>query len=185
MNETLKTIARRRSIRKFKAQQIPQELISEILKAAMLAPSAHNEQSCFFTVIQNRELIKELNQASKDAARNFHIDDIRKIAEHPTLDIFYGAPTVIIISGKPSALLNEINCAAATMNLLIAAESLDIGSCWNGIAGILFHQEPKKYASLFKLPDGYQPHYAIALGYKDMQPINAPIQKNIMVNYFN
>ena len=184
MNETLQTIAKRRSIRKFKPEQIPEEFIDRILDAAMLAPSAHNEQSWFFSVIQNPELIQKLNFESKNAAKNFHVEDIRKIAEHPTLDIFYGAPTVIIISGNTKALLNEINCAAATQNLLIAAESLNIGSCWNGIAGILFFKEPEKYAQLFNLPPNYTPLYAVALGYKDMQPINPPLPKNVMVNYF-
>ena len=184
MNETLQIIARRRSIRKFKALQLPPETITAILEAAMYAPSAHNEQSWFFSVIQQPDLIRQLNSDAKNSAKNFKIEDIRKIAEHPTLDVFYGAPTLVIVSGKPSALLNDINCAAATMNLLIAAESLNVGSCWNGIAGILFQTEPEKYAQLFDLPTGYYPQYAIALGYKDMQPLNAPVKKNCMVNYF-
>lgn len=66
MNSTLNTIKERRSTRRFKQEQIPKEALDAIIEAGLYAPSAHNQQSWHFTVVQDPKLIKELNQATKN-----------------------------------------------------------------------------------------------------------------------
>ena len=66
MNQTLSVIRQRRTTRKFKLEQIKDEELKEIIDAGLYAPSAHNQQSWNFTVVQNGELIKELSDASKE-----------------------------------------------------------------------------------------------------------------------
>ena len=65
MNEVLKTIARRRSIRQFKDEQIKNDELHAILEAGLQAPSGHNDQSWFFVVVQNQDLIKQISDGSK------------------------------------------------------------------------------------------------------------------------
>ncbi|GIW48536.1 MAG: hypothetical protein KatS3mg079_012 [Caloramator sp.] len=78
INETLKVIKSRRTTRKFKSEQIKNEELQALIEAGLYAPSAHNQQSWNFTVIQNSELIKELNRESKEAAKGFDDEVIQK-----------------------------------------------------------------------------------------------------------
>jgi len=65
MNETIQTILSRRSVRSYSSEQIKDEELDLILKAGLYAPSAHNQQSWHFTVIQDKEVINKLNKAAK------------------------------------------------------------------------------------------------------------------------
>ena len=78
----------------------------------------------------------------------------------------------------------QVDCAAATENMLIAAESLDIGACWNGIVGVLFNSEKvTEYKDKLRIPEGYSPYYAVALGYKGVRINNAPQRRENSVQY--
>jgi nitroreductase len=70
MNRTLEILKERRTTRKFKSEQLKDEEIEAIIEAGLYAPSAHNQQSWHFTVIQNKELIKDLNTATKNELKN-------------------------------------------------------------------------------------------------------------------
>ena len=184
MKEALKVIRERRTTRKFKSEQIKEEELQAIIEAGIYAPSAHNKQSWNFTVIQNAELIEELNIESKEAAKNFPDELIKKMANNDKFNAFYGAPTVIIVSGENNGMMPQVDCAAATENMLIAAEALDIGSCWNGVVSILFNSEKGvEYKSKLNIPDGYTPYYAALFGYKDVKISNAPERRANTVQY--
>ncbi|GAA0732035.1 nitroreductase [Clostridium oceanicum] len=184
MNDTLKAIMERRTTRKFKEDQIKEEEINTILKAGMYAPSAHNDQPWNFTVIQNKDLLNELNKESKEIAKTFPNETIKKMGHNEKLNIFYGAPTIIVISGRENAMMPQIDCAAATENMLIAAESLDIGGCWNGIVGFLFDSNKVEiYKEKLGIPEGYRPYYAIALGYKKVKITKALPRKENSIQY--
>lgn len=184
MNEILKVIKERRTTRKFKPEQIKEDELQAIIEAGVYAPSAHNMQSWNFTVIQNSDLIKELNIEAKEAAKNFPDEMIKKMANNDKFDGFYGAPTVIIVSGNDNGMMPQVDCAAATENMLIAAESLDIGGCWNGFVSILFNSEKgAEYKNKLSIPEGYTPYYAVLLGYKDVKISKAPERKANPVQY--
>lgn len=184
MKDALSVIRNRRTTRKFKPEQIKDEEIQVIIEAGLYAPSAHNKQSWNFTVLQNPELMEEINIKSKDIGRNYPDELIRKMANNDLYNTFYGAPTVIIVSGDVNGTLPQVDCAAATENMLIAAEALDIGSCWNGFVGILFQSEQgAQYKTKLNIPEGYTPYYAILLGYKDVANNNAPNRKKNSVQY--
>ena len=184
MNQTIKTIKERRSIRKFKPEQLEDQVLSEIIEAGLYAPSGHNMQTWHFTVIQRKEIIHEMNIASKESAKNFPDEIIQKMANNDKLDIFYGAPTVVIVSGKKDGMTTQADCGAATQNMLLAAESLGIGSCWNGFIGFLFAGEKgQEYISKLNIPEGYVPLHAVSLGHKDSNPVNAPARKDNTVHY--
>ena len=167
MNETLKTILSRRSVRNYSGEQIKREELDLIIKAGLYAPSAHNQQSWHFTVIEDRIVIDNLNAAAKKAMLNLEEDYLKAIAQDEARNIFHNAPTVIVISGEKSAIAPHLDCGAATENMLIAAESLNIGTCWIGLVSPLFKSEKvQEWIKLLGIPEGFEPYYAIIVGYK-------------------
>lgn len=186
MNEVLQSIKNRRSIRKFKKEQIKKDELEIILEAAIYAPTAHNDQPWNFTVIQNQGILEEINNKSKKKAEEHEDRIIRKMASNPKLNIFYNAPTVIIVSGYEAAMMPETDCAAATQNMLLAGEALNIGSCWCGFVKFLFEsEEGDHYKELLKIPEGYKPYYAIALGYKENGNTKTPKRRENCIQYID
>jgi len=74
MNEVLRTIARRRSSRQFRAEQIKDDELRAILEAGLQAPSGHNDQSWYFTVVQDKRLIDEISDGSKAEMRKAPVE---------------------------------------------------------------------------------------------------------------
>lgn len=182
MNEVLKAIKSRRSIRKYRSEQIKQEELEMIIEAGIYAPSGHNLQPWRFTVVQDRKVIEHINDISKKLMATMEIEWIKNIGLDPDVDITYKAPTLIIVSGKKDVPSSKIDCCAAVENMLLAAESLNIGSVWMGFA-IFGIQTPGEVEKL-DVPEGYEPYYAFVLGYKeqDLQP-DVPSRNYDVVNY--
>jgi nitroreductase len=117
MNETIKTLLERRSIRKFKPEQIKEQELKAILEAGTYAPSGANQQSALFVVIQDKELIKKLS-AMNVAVLGKDIDP------------YYNAPTIILVFADKSKVTPVEDASLALGNMFNAAASLGIGSCW-------------------------------------------------------
>ncbi len=164
MNETLRSIANRRSTRQFSREQISDEDLQSIIDAAQQAPTGHNDQSCYFVVIQNGDLIKELSDGSKAVMQKSPVDWIARIGKNDKLNIYYDAPTVIIVASRKDAVSPLPDVCAAVENIMIAAESLGIGSCWIGFTKFNFNSPEKD--KRIGIPDGYEVHYGVALGHK-------------------
>lgn len=78
----------------------------------------------------------------------------------------------------------QLDCAAATENMLIAAEALDIGACGSGFISVLFNSEKvSEYKRKLNIPEGYTPYYTALFGYKDVRVSNAPKRKANSVQY--
>lgn len=184
MNEVLKVIRERRSIRSFKSEQIKDEELKEILDAGIYAPSATNKQPWHFTVIQNKEIIDSLSNDFKELSKKSDNEYIKRFGENKKFHVFYNAPTVILISGDESNQMAAIDCAAATENMLLAAEALGVGSCWVGfVAYLLNSEEGKKYLEKLGIPEGYKQIHSVALGYKKVNIANAPARRENTINY--
>lgn len=181
MNEVLRTIKSRRSIRNFKQEQISQENIDLILEAGIYAPSAHNEQPWHFTVIQNQGFLKQINDTVREKMANSDEAWIKKMGSNPNFQVTYNAPTLIIVSGRTDGIASNTDCSAAIQNMLIAAQSLNIGSVWLGLMRYFFKDEA---ASNLEIPEGYQPYYGVVFGYKanEKEPV-APKRNLEVVNY--
>jgi len=182
-NPVLEAIKNRRSIRRYLPDQIKDAELAAILEAGAYAPSAHNEQPWHFTVIRNRELLDRISDKSKELMAAQETDWIKKMGQNPDLHIFYKAPTVVLVSTRLGAMSPKVDCAAAIQNMLLAAESLDIGSCWVGLARYYFSLESE--LPLLGIPDGYEPFYAVTLGYKAQRPSRALPRKKDLVNYLD
>ena len=167
MNEVLKTIRDRRSVRSFRPEQITDDELKTILEAGLYAPSGNNAQSWFFSAVQNPALIESINGWIVDEARFSSHPKAQQIATTPNSLIFRKAPTVVIVSGQKSDPLAAQNCACAAQNMMLAAQSLGIGSCW--ICYVEFLSTSKKlaeYRSALRIPEGYDPFFGLTFGYK-------------------
>ena len=165
MNPVIETILDRRSIRKYKADPIPQELLQQVLEAAVYAPSARNRQPWHFVVVEGRDRLEALTQV------------------HPYTTMLHQAPCAIVVCGDltVSEQFWTADCAAATQNILLAAKALGLGSCWCGVENTAVSP---KLAQLLALPQEVRPYSLIALGYPDeekerpQRPLSERIHRN-------
>jgi nitroreductase len=182
MNETIKTLLNRRSIRAYKQEQIKDEELQLILEGGKFAPSAINEQPWLFTAVQNKELLHKLNEACKAAFINSGNTRFAERAKDESFSVFYNCPTLIIVSAEENTIAPQIDSALALGNMFLAAESIGIGSCWiHAIAGILNSEEGKALRGELGIPHGYMAYCSGSFGYKAMEA-TAPERKENMVN---
>lgn len=184
-NQTLETIKRRRSVRSFKNIQLKDEELHSILDAALLAPYAE-EGSRHFTVIQNRELIERLNYEAKETAVQMGMPGLFELGRDDCFHCLYHAQTAIIVSGNEKTAGPESDCAAATQNILIAAESLGIGSCWVFYTLLAFFSPTgEAMKKELQIPDGFKPFTSIALGYKSEDVFTVPERRTDVITYID
>ncbi|PKM82323.1 MAG: hypothetical protein CVU89_04780 [Firmicutes bacterium HGW-Firmicutes-14] len=184
MNETLRVIANRRSVRKYKPEQITDFELQQILDAGLRAPNARNAQKWHFTVVQNKDL---LDRMVKSLVGIMKVSGDKKLAERandPGYHTFHNAPTVIFVSGEEGFPYAQNDCSLAGANILIAAESLNIGSCWIGsVLRLFMTEEGNKFLKELGVPEGYLPVCAIALGYKADENKGATERSRDVINF--
>ncbi|MCS5421578.1 MULTISPECIES: nitroreductase family protein [Psychrilyobacter] len=186
MNTVLENIKKRRSIRKYKEMQIEQEKIEAIIEAGLYAPSGHNAQPWHFTVLQNKEIIDQISAGTKEALKDCETPIFRRMARNESFHILYDAPTVIVVSGKKEGAYSmKADLGAATQNMLLAAESLGVSTCWIGLVVEYFKGEEKeKRNEEMGVPEGYEVQYAVTLGYSSLEGSPKPhARKENTVNY--
>ena len=147
--DTLEVIRTRRSIRKYKKQPIPENVIRNVLTAAFSAPSAGNQQPWHFIIIDDRKIINVIHTF------------------HPSAKMLMDAEKAILVCGDLNLEKFKgywmIDCAAATENILLAAHSLGLGACWLGI----YPREGRVTGmrKLLHLPTHIIPFALVSLGY--------------------
>lgn len=183
-NDVLQILKSRRSNRSFLPEQLTEAELQAILEAGIYAPSATNGQPWHFTVIQRKDLIDWLSNKFKELVKKSDNDYLKKVGDDVNFHVFYNAPTVILLSGDESKQSASVDCAAAVQNMLIEAESLNIGSCWVGfIAYLLNSPGSEAYLKELGIPDGFKQIHSVALGYKKLESGAAPQRKQDVVNY--
>ncbi len=173
MNEVLAAMKARRSCRCYKADKIEQEKLAAIGEAGLQAPNGGGP--VHLAVVQNPLLLETLNVAAKEAARNSGIPHLAQLGSDEEFHCLYGAPAAVIVSASESSPCGAQDTAAATQNMLLAAHSLDLGSCWVFFATMAFWGP--RAAELHKelqIPDGFKPYASVALGYKGAEDSPAP-----------
>jgi len=183
-NDTIKSIMERRSVRKYKPQQITEKELDLILDCGLNAPSAMNSQNWHFSVIQNAGLISQMNSRIKE---NLPAESVSRYKNRQggreDFSMFYDAPTIILISGDAKDTWTEANCGYAVQNMCLAAQSVGVASIIIGMARLLFTaSDAEAYAKELGVPDGYRPLYAVCFGYADMKP-EVPGRLPNRVNY--
>ena len=156
MNETLRVLKERRSVRRYKAEQITEAELNAVLEAGTWAPSGMGLQSAVMVVVQDPATIAKLSKANAE------------IQGKPGTDPFYGAPTVVVVLADSSS-RNWLQDGSLVMgNLMTAAASLHIGSCWINRAMEYFDTaEGKDLLKQWGLPETYRGVGNCVLGYVD------------------
>ena len=160
MNETIENLKTRRSIRKFKDEQISDEDLKAILEAGTYAPTGRGLQSPKIVVIQNPDTIKEFSAWN----RSYFPVDVPE-----DMDPLYGAKTLLIVladSEIPTYVEDGCSVLAVLVN---AAHAMGVGSCWIHRAREEFSSEKgKKLLKKWGIPERYEGIGHVVLGYPDM-----------------
>jgi nitroreductase len=170
-NPVLDAIRDRRSIRQYKGDPLTKEQWDVLMEAAVEAPSARNGQPWHFSVVTNRALIDEINEAAID---EFKKDPESKISAR---DLFHGAPAAIFISCDHKGRWAPHDCGLAVENIALAAHSIGLGTVILGLPEPAF-KGPKgaDFASRLKFPEGYSFEICLAVGTpagtKEAHPVN-------------
>jgi len=192
-NPVEKVILRRRSIRFYKKEPLPEGMIKRILEAGRFAPSAGNAQPWKFAVINSKAIIEEMEQDAVamtqklmrylDYSKNkFKIPLIKLIIRmkkndlHPVpygvlkqiadgyVRVFHGIPTLILLFADTRGVgTPEIDIGIAGQNMVLAAHSLGAGSCWIGLFNVLMYI--KKWRKFFGIKKPFKLMSTLALGY--------------------
>ena len=117
MNNTINDIMNRRSIRKYKPEQITREELDIILQAGICAPTGKNRQSPILIAVQNKEVRDLLSRMN---AQVLGAD----------VDPFYGAPTVVVVLAKADSPHAVQDGSLVLGNMMTAAKAIGLGSCW-------------------------------------------------------
>ena len=183
MNEVIKNILTRRSVRVYKDEQISDQDLNVILEAAQFAPSTMNAQDWHFTVVQNKEKIEKLNLMIKEAFLNSSIDHLKKQGSDPNFNVFYKAPTLVIASGDKVTNMEQVDCALALQNIFLAAHSLKIGSCWIHALNII-GDDPKirGFVAELGIPENYTVYGTAILGFNGGNEPSARQRKEGTIN---
>ena len=160
-------ILNRRSIRKYSDKAMPDGALDKLLKSAMYAPSAMNNQAWQFVVINQRK----------------KLDEILKVISHA--EMLKSAQAAVLICGDLDLEKNidyvQQNCSAATQNLMLCAHGLGLGSCWIGVYPV--KEIISGLQDLFKLPEHIVPISLVSLGYPAENPIAEDRFKNEKVHF--
>ena len=119
MNDVIKAMEERRSIRKYQAKPVPQEIIEQIVEAGTFAASGMGKQSALIIAVTDPALRSRL------AKMNAEIGGWK-----PDFDPFYGAPAVLVVLADKKVPTYVYDGSLVMGNLMLAAHALDIGSCW-------------------------------------------------------
>lgn len=131
MNEVLRNIHARRSIRKYQDKQVPRDVLEQIIEAGLRAPSAMNRQPWHLTVVRGRAHTDRINAELKAAVGRMPENRYKSLVGKESYYAGYKAPTLILVSADPAAsLMGEADCACLLQNIFLAAHSLGVGSCW-------------------------------------------------------
>lgn len=151
--DAIEAITTRRSIRAFADKPVPADVLELLLRAAMAAPSAFNEQPWHFVVVEDAEARERLSTIS------------------PFAGPMARAPLGIVVCGDtaqlkhPGTIYWVFDCVAALENLLIAANAMGLGAVWLGIQP--WPERVLAVRDVVAIPEGVEPLGMVALGWPD------------------
>ncbi|MBP3646204.1 MAG: nitroreductase [Clostridia bacterium] len=155
MSSAMENMLTRRSVRKYKSDMIPREILDQILKAGSYAATGRNLQSPIMIAVTNQELRNRLS------AMNARIMGVES-------DPFYGAPVVIVVLADRSVPTYVYDGSLVMGNLMLAAHELGIGSCWIHRAKEEFNsEEGKEILKQLGIEGDYEGIGHCVLGYPD------------------
>ena len=168
MNETITTLIKRRSIRNYNDKAVEKEKLEEILLAGTYAPTASGKQSPTIVAIENKDDLKALEKINAEIMGNLNANP------------FYSAKVAILVLGDSTNNNTIYDGSLVIGNLMNAAASLGLGSCWIHRAKETFEREDgKAFLKKWGLTGNYIGIGYVVLGYtNDAVLADGPARKN-------
>ena len=166
MNEAMKNLLERRSVRGYKKDLVPAEVLDEILEAGKYAPSGMGQQKTLMVITQKPELVAKLSKMNADVMG-------------AKSDPFYGAPTVVIVFADSEQGTCVENGSLVMGNLMNAAHAVGVDSCWIHRAREGFDsEEGKALKAEWGVPESYIGIGHCVLGYRSGEYPEAKARKD-------
>ena len=166
MNEVIKAIKERRSVKSYKPDPVPEALLDAVLEAGTYAPTGRNMQSPIMIAVTDKALRDRLSRLN---AEIMGMDG----------DPFYGAPAVIVVLADKSRMTYIYDGSLVMENLMLAAHSLGLGSCWIHRAKEVFDsEEGKNILKSLGIEGEYEGIGNCIIGYTDTPPAERKPRKD-------
>ena len=172
--DALEALITRRSTRNYRPDLVEQEKLNKILEAGRQAPSGGNNQSSHFFVIRNREVLNSLIRMTEKAFAGMEVTENTYASLKHSIEaskkggyVFcYNAPVLIIVANRKDYGNNIADCACAIENMMVAANALDLGSCWiNQLKWLNEEREIVEYLRGLGLKEDERVYGAVIIGY--------------------
>ncbi len=188
MNPVLEAIHTRRSIRSYEPRPVPREMLMTIIDAANQAPSGMNTQPWRFVVIEDSGLKKKLLASAIPNSKKY-LEPLKQVnparyalvmRRYEELEdpIYYSAPAIIFVIG--SGIYASDSCPLACANLILAAHSLGLGSCWVKLGSLV--TDNSEIVAALQLTGNETLFGPILIGYPKEQP-KAPAKKDPIIRW--
>ncbi|ADM28167.1 nitroreductase [Ignisphaera aggregans DSM 17230] len=164
--ELLNFLLSRRSIRRFRPDPIPLDIIKKIINVARFAPSARNSQPWIFIIVNNDNVKEKLASL------------------RPRAETLLNAPMAIVVACNrdEDPVFYQQSCSNAIMYIMLAAHALGLGSVWLGIGRL---EEAEGIQKILELPLKYIPIAIIAIGYPAEKPEPRPRKELKEIAFLN
>lgn len=185
--EALEAILTRRSTRKFKETALDKNLIEKIIEAGRYAPSGSNSQSTHFIVITDKSVLSELTEIVKQEFAKMEVKEDTYVSLKNSINaaksgkymFYYGAPVLIVTANRKGYGNAIADSACALENMMIAANALDLGSCWiNQLHWLDENDAVRKFLQEKGLKEEETITGGLILGYPDSElPNRTPLER--------
>lgn len=173
MSDVIEKMLSRRSIREYKSDIIPKDILDKILEAGTFAATGMGKQSPIMIAITNKEVRDKLSEMVRKAK-----------GKEVGVDPFYGAPVVISVLADKNINTHVYDGSLVMGNLMLAAHELGIGSCWIHQAKEVFEtEEGKKLLEEFGVNGDFEGIGQCVLGYADGEVPSAKPRKESYIYY--
>ncbi len=186
MENAIETIMQRRSVRHYKPTPIPEDILKSIIDAGNMAPSGCNFQSWRFVVVKDNDFRKKLADLALPRYKKWmenapeELRQVRQrideIAEDP---VYYSAPAIIFIIG--TGMTSDLDCSMVCQNIMLAARSMDIGSCWVYFGQLVL--DDGNVREQLELKEDEKVYGPILLGYPEGDFPESPPKKPAVIKY--
>jgi len=179
MNDTIRSILDRRSIRAYKPDAVNDDQLAILKECALASPTAVNAQSWHFTFVTDRDIIAEVDKATLDAFVASGDTATCERVKSRGGAVFYNAPLAVFISCDKDSKWGEIDAGIAVENLALAAHALGLGSVIIGMCAAAFNgKERARLEELLCFPENHRYAIAIAIGHPDTTKEAHPVHEN-------
>ena len=175
MMDTIKCIETKRSVRAYTDEVISDEIMNQLIELGTKASTGSNMQPWGFVVIQDKDEIDKMSEAIKEELlKNLedypHLKQYKNWLENPNYSVFNHASNLLIIYGNKESYYYREDCSLCAANIMLAAHSMNIGTCWIGFAE--YYANTPEFKKKYHVPENFDLVCTMSMGYTkvDLNP---------------